>query len=367
MEYFPPVMNMARFFALQDQWDVSVCTNRNQLGRQDFSSSSVTLIRGSFPTGKRGIKRIFSYLSFHLKSLDHLLTSRPDVILYIEPHSALPVFLSRLIRRKGRLFIHYHEYHRPDDFDKPGMRMARWCNHLEKAWLYPVADWISQTNEDRLKLFLKDHPGIDPSRTGVLPNYPPASWWSGRNKAWQEVKAGDEPIRMVYVGALSRADTFIEEVVTWIVNLASPAVTLDIFSFNMHEETRTYLKNVANERIRLHEGGVDYDDLPDLLREYHVGLILYRGNTPNYVYNASNKLFEYLACGLDVIYPRQMKGVKPYARSSSKPRVIECDFERIDIFSYTLDGRELLPPAQTTVTCESVLAGLEKAMLQVVS
>lgn len=358
VEYFPPAINTARYFAEKARWEVAVCTNRNHLGRQDFSHPSVNLVRGSFPTGKRGLLRITSYLSFHFKSLIHLLKFKPEVILYIEPHSALPVFLSRFFWRKSLLFIHYHEYHRPGDFKHPGMRVARLCNFLERRWLYPAASWISQTNQDRLQLFLDDNPDVGASKARLLPNYPPSSWWTGCNRAWSQP---GEPVRMVYVGALSRADTFIEDVVTWVMRSSTPA-TLDIFSYNMHSEARSYLQSVACGKIRFHEEGVNYDDLSGLLRGFHVGLILYKGNTPNYIFNASNKLFEYLACGLDVIYPKQMKGVKPYATMTQQPRVIECDFENMDEFAFRLEGRMILPKGQCPVTCELALASLERAM-----
>ena len=301
VEDFPPAMNMARYFAEQPGWDVSLCTNRNHLGRREFLHEALEVVRGIFPSGTSGIRRLLAYGSFHVKSFVHLLKKRPDVILYIEPHSAFPVFLSRLFTRRPRIFIHYHEYHSPEEFQKPGMRMARWFHSLEKSRLYPVAQWISQTNESRMKLFHEGNPEIDVSKMAVLPNFPPASWWDGENRAWTLETA---PLRLVYVGALSRVDTFIEEAVAWIKEMGPTEATLDIYSYNLHGETRAWLNRVADDQIRFHDQGIAYDELPQVLRRFHVGLILYKGNTPNYVHNASNKLFEYLSCGLDVIYPK---------------------------------------------------------------
>ena len=246
---------------------------------------------------------------------------------------------------------------------KPGMRLARICNKLEKLFLYSRARWISQTNESRLKLFLADQPGIDRSCASLLPNYPPLAWWGEENRAWRDVRTGRETIRMVYVGALSRAETFIGDVVESVKNQSIEIITLDIYSYNLHEETRKYLREVANEQIRFHESGVNYSDLPSLLKGFHVGLILYKGNTQNYVHNATNKLFEYLACGLDVIFPKQMEGVKSYATKTSKPRVIECDFDGLEGFPYNLEGRQELPFANLIYNCETELDRLEKAMM----
>ncbi len=361
IEYFPPAVNMVKYFSGKNEWAVSVCTNWNHLGREDFSDSLVEMVRGTFPTGRSGLNRIFAYLSFHLKSFFHILKNKPDFILYIEPHSAFPVFLSRLVFRRALIFIHYHEYHSPEEFLKPGMRMAKWFHGIEKKWLYPTASWISQTNGDRLRMFLQDNPGVDVDKATVLPNYPSASWWSGKNKAWEGNNVA-EFTRLVYVGALSRVDTFIEEIVNW-VKSKTPRFTLDIYCYNLHPETRSYLRQATDGQVRFHEQGIPYEDLPGLLRTFHAGLILYKGNTPNYVHNASNKLFEYLACGLDVIYPNQMEGVKPFRTGTSRPRVIECDFENLSSFSYTVQNRQMLPPVSEQYDCESELGRLEQSML----
>jgi hypothetical protein len=238
------------------------------------------------------------------------------------------------------------------------MRMAGWFHRLEKSRLYPEANWISQTNETRMKLFLDDNSEIQPSQAAVLPNYPPSAWWNGENRAWSGLQPV-APIRFVYVGALSRADTFIEEAVSWIRGLGSEKATLDIFSYNLQAETRCWLRSVAGDGIRFHEEGIPYDDLPQRLRDFHAGLILYKGNTPNYIHNASNKLFEYLACGLDVLYPRQMEGVAPYACGDRRPRVIERDFYDRQEFSYSVQGRQQLPPMEERYCCETELARLE--------
>jgi hypothetical protein len=283
--------------------------------------------------------------------------------MYIEPHSALPVFLARFIIRRSHLIIHYHEYHSPDEFERPGMRMAKWFYRLEKRWLYPAAKWISQTNAMRLDLFLQDNPEVNSSKAVEMPNYPPAAWWEGENAAWGDGRHCTQGLRFVYVGALSRADTYIEEAVSLIRSMG-PQASLDIYSYNFHEEARPYLLSIEDAQIRFHDEGVDYDELPRYLRNYHVGLILYRGNTPNYVHNASNKLFEYLACDLDVIYPKEMEGVKPYANTAVRPRVIECDFANMSGFAYRREGRQKLPSRHRTYCCEAELARLERAMLE---
>lgn len=51
---------------------------------------------------------------------------------------------------------------------------------------------------------------------------------------------------------------------------------------------------------------IDYYELPKELIKYDIGLVLYKGHIPNYIYNVPNKVYEYLACGLQVWYSKDL-------------------------------------------------------------
>jgi len=78
---------------------------------------------------------------------------------------------------------------------------------------------------------------------------------------------------------------------------------------------------------------VPYKDLGALLSGYDIGVILYRAVTDNYIFNAPNKLFEYLACGLDVWYPKEMQGIHAYD-SEDTPKVKRLDYGKLENYSF---------------------------------
>lgn len=337
VERFPPAFNLVRTLESIGSFRILLATTSDRRRQMAFSSD-VAVRRTPFPTGTTGrILRLLRYIQFPLLVFVRLVRFRPDCILYYEPHSALPVCMYVLFFPRCRIFAHYHEYHSPEEFLCRGMRFARVCHWAEKQFLYRRLEWLSQTNEARLQLFLRDHPGFRVRICHELPNFPPSSW--GEQDHVQRLKPRI-PLRLVYVGALSVVDTFIAEVARWISVVPEGMVLLDIYTTNIDREARSVLSQLRSERIRVFDEGVAYDDLPALLREYDVGLILYRGNTLNYIHNAPNKLFEYLACGLDVWFPRQMDGVKRFARTNECPRVIEVDFERLLELGPSLVGGE---------------------------
>jgi hypothetical protein len=366
VELYPPTINLVRYFSGNGRWKVSVHSSANHLGRPGMDVEGVRILRSAAPGKRKAIGKVLAYLSFYLGVWVELVRGKPDVILQVEPQSAPPVAFYRIIRRSVAVFVHHHEYHDPHQFLRPGMLPARFGHFLETRLIFPRARWISHTNAERLALFHKDHPGLPGERLHILPNYPPAAWTRNGMRADRHNRNGK--LRFVYIGSLSLDDTYLEAFIEWLRSQPDGAASLDIYAYNFKPSVRSYLDRIDLSCIRFYPEGMAYDSLPECLANYDVGLLLYRANTTNYRYNASNKLFEYLACGLDVIYPEQMRGVPPYVQRGTIPRVIEWDFENLPA-----DGLQQLRAARSAApsrkyeTAESVLIDLEDSMIRSLS
>ena len=359
-------MNLLNYFSGLECCHVAVCSTHNDRGLAEYSNPSVEFSRIQFPNRRLSrFRRLLAFLKFPLLALWKMLRFRPDVVLYIEPHSSFAAMLFGLVNSRQKLFIHNHEYCEPDHFRVPGMRLVAFYHWFEKRRLYPRAEWISQTNADRVRMFCDDHPHVRRSKLHVLPNLPPASWPKTTQLSW--ISNPQDTLKLLYVGSVSLHDTFIAELVEWLRRQPDGQFSLDVYSTNCDAAAEDFLNRSAGPNLRFHAQGIPYEKLPDVLPGYHVGLILYRGNTRNYIYNESNKLFEYLACGLDVWYPRQMLGIKPHARSDVAPRVIEMDFERLDEMPVSqLRSRSGLRFEPFSRRCEDVLSELKQAMTEAV-
>ncbi|MEI7702702.1 MAG: hypothetical protein WCK86_23100 [Planctomycetia bacterium] len=362
LEQFPPAQNLLRFLAGQEQVSVSCLSTKNDRGYPDFFVDGCAMSRRAFPNSRMGkLRRLWLFLSFPIWVFLKLRRLKPEVVLYLEPHSAPGVFLYSVLHPRCRIFIHYHEYRELSHYRERGNLVARVARRLEQHWLYRRAEWISHTNSDRVDLFLQDVPGVAPEKMRVLPNYPPANWLGKHAAAWP---GEGKPLRLFYAGAASFRDTWIREVCEWVLTQDAAEVTLDLMINNSDRETRDWLESIRCDQIGVNTIGIDYTQLPDLLSNFHVGLILYRGTTRNYVYNAPNKLFETLVCGLDVWYPSCMLGVKPYQRTDVVPRVLETDFEQLDRLDLpSRRSRAGLKEAPWTTTCEEPLGKLLQQML----
>lgn len=363
LEQYPPVTNLLNYFSGLEDCQVAVCSTYNDRGLAQYANSSVEFSRTQFPSrGLSRFRRLLAFLKFPMLALWKLICFRPNVVIYIEPHSSFPAVLFRLVNGQHKLFIHSHEYCEPDHFRVPGMRLVAFYHWFEKRYLYPRAEWISQTNADRVRMFCDDHPDVHRSKLHVLPNLPPASWRKTTELKW--IAHPQDTLKLLYVGAVSLHDTFIAELVEWLRRQPHGQFSLDVYSTNCDRTAQDFLHSSAAPNLRFHSEGIPYETLPDVLPEFHVGLILYKANTTNYVYNETNKLFEYLACGLDVWYPRQMLGIKPHSRTDVAPRVIEIDFERLDELPVSqLRVRAGLKCESFDRRCEDVLSELKESMM----
>lgn len=361
LERFPPAQNLLRVAADDRRFCWQCCTTFEDGAGARFEVDSVRIRRTGFPLGRLArLRRLWRFLVFPLMCLWVSIRHRPQVVLYYEPHSALAAFLTLLVSPRARLLIHYHEYREPAHYRDRGNLLARVGFWLESLWLFRRAAWISHTNADRCRLFLQDCPAVDSRILRSLPNYPPACW-AARARQVRTGRSG--AVRLVYVGAVSLHDTYIREVIRWVKSRPADELTLDLIVHSMDARTAEFLQAEQCASVRVVFGGVPYDQLPEILAEFDVGLIIYRCTTTNYVYNAPNKLFEYLVCGLGVLYPQQMLGVAACRQAAAGQRVRSVCYEQIDSLDPACLPRGTVAAEDVDCTSESVYGPLLEACL----
>lgn len=319
IENYPPVQNLLKVATVRDEWAVIHCMTTK--GKEDelvFKHKVNVKRAGKSRSGK--FRLWLSYISFSLIGLIQLILKRPSLILYYETISVFPVFLYKRLFNKGvKVCIHYHEY--VSQREVAALPKIEKLFHSFEPFLYQNCVWISQTNETRLHKFLKDE-NIEFQNEihHSLPNFPSRSW-AKENISWKK----GEPIKMVYVGySLTAEGSYLKELID-MLNATELNIELNLYCF----ELNPFVKNLAGKhgKLRVNIGdSMPYQTIPDVLKRHHIGLILYKAKTENYIHNAPNKLFEYLSCGLDVWYPKEMLGIHPYD-SAVEPRVIRLDFK----------------------------------------
>lgn len=327
LEFYPPIQNLLSVMKNSEMnKDILVIsTTQTKLDSYNLNSESITISRINTYSSNR-LNRLLRHFHFYILSLYKLIRYRPGTVLYFESISAFPAIVYKLFFKKKRLLVHYHEYTTKEEYNN-GMLLVKW-NHFLECRYYSKFSWISHTNPDRLKLFLKDIKIDYPLKIEVMPNYPTENWINMSISFFSEMEANkSKPVRLVYIGALSFEDTYIKEICKYVLK-NKDKYRLDIYAFTVSIDVRNYL-NELNTHVISFNGSVNYKDIPKLLSQYQIGLILYKGNVPNFIFNAPNKLFEYLNNGLDLWFPEEMKGCAEFI-SMESPKVIPVNFNAID-------------------------------------
>jgi hypothetical protein len=328
IEYYPPATNALTIFSGRKSWQVRAWTTRNARGAAAWTHNGIEIRRPFHAAPDRPfLQRMAGYTNWHLRTALELARWKPDAILAVEPHSMLAVWLYfELLGGSAKLFVHHHEYYAPEDYTRPGMRLLAVSRRIERDSLWRRTVWVSETNDQRLKLLLKDNPSIRQDAARVLPNYPPQEWIERASDAGSS--RTDARTRLIYLGSASLEDTFIREVAEWVASRPSD-FSLHVTGNNVAASVWAFIRKLAAPNITIDTDGAAYERLPEVLSQFDVGLILYKGNTLNFVYNVPNKAIEYLACGLEVWYPREMTGMREFREDHGEFRIEEIDFTRL--------------------------------------
>lgn len=327
IEKYPPVLNLLRYISsnIKGGAQVTVITTLQPGTFVEDELPGIQIKRVVEWEKRSRVQRIFFYWQFHIRALKLLKKLKPHAVLYYETFSAgAPCLYKKWVDPKCKLYIHYHEYTSRQEYQQ-GIILNRWMHSLERM-MYKSTAWISHTNTVRMRLFLQDIGIGNGPNTHILPNYPPAIW---HKRARSTKRYVGTRIGFVYVGALSLHTMYTKEMALFIQSHPDEFYW-DIYSDNHDEKVLDFLKELNAPNI-FFKKSIRYDSLPSVLPSYDIGVILYKGDTFNFRYNAPNKFFEYITCGLNVCYPLTMEGMKTYEQQHTKPWVLGIDFNNIVI------------------------------------
>jgi hypothetical protein len=355
---YPPVYNLARYLALKGV-AVKLLTGKRKESSKGLENYGVKVIEVGMDKGS-SVGNYVGYLFFYARALVEMMKTPKVPLIYFESISSIPVVLYfRLFPFATRsLAIHYHEYFDKEEHQRQSF-LERLGRKLEPV-LFKRARWISHTNQDRLNFFSEEFKGIEKTTLRTMPNYPPASWLSDVHAKHER---DNTKVKLVYVGSVSLEKLFLKELVEWL-RLHNGNVVCDVYTKYMDANVLRYIQSHPSEVI-CYKGSLQYDQLPEVLSQYDVGLVLYNGiASSNFVYNAPNKLFEYLACGLDVWFSSTLLSSYVYQTKDTYPKVIKVDFANLAEFDYKMAlQKEGLSYKKSPFVMESVYEVLYKIVI----
>lgn len=317
IDIYPPIINLARFLS---ERGIKVALYSAYECGVTFNSNVDVITPGEISRlGRRWLSAIY----FYLRVFVGLIRTSSD-LMYFESLSCPPIwfYLFWFSNSKRRVLAHFHEYFSVEEYAQQSF-LERWGRRLERKVFHKYV-WISHTNSDRLSFFQKEYPALSPKNLRVMPNYPPLSWL--RNP--ELIKTGKT--KLIYVGSMSFASFYLRELIDLLL-LMEGKLSCDFYSLNAQDSEIDFINSLPNH-IATFKGSVPYDELPKILPQYHVGIVMYKINSNNMIFNAPNKLFEYLACGLDVWFSDTLLSSYKYETKDTYPKVVKVNFGNLLAF-----------------------------------
>ena len=279
IERYPPATNVAEHLK-SIRMDVKVVSTK--VGNTPASRGLITKL-----------KLMWELTKFHLAAFVALTFESFDLVIAYEHLSILPIHWTQKINPSQRLWLHFHEYTSPAEIACAGAFSSHCWKHVPAV--VDRSDFTSHTNGWRLNQF-RSNMGLNAlteKRFGCLPNTPPQAWLDRTPKQWNSPAPTKRPLRLVYHGALHPDTTYIERLCE-LLDEGNGELTLDVF-------TNDNIDDFSTAHMNVHRS-VPYMDLPMVLTEFDLGLIIYRGIIPNHKFSQPNKLWEYLGCKLSLIH-----------------------------------------------------------------
>lgn len=323
LEIYPPVINLGVFLSKfsDPNINITILTTFPELKIDSVEIDNIKVIRfkGIEPNNSK-FEKAARYFKIYFSMFIYLIKVKPTVVLYFETLSSLPILLYKKIFKNVSVFIHYHELVTKEEL-MDGRSLNKFLNIAEEK-LYLKAAWISHTNIHRLELFHTEFPFLKGSVLKAMPNYPSSSWLKAPKQAL-DIKQ-DNVTKLVHIGALSLKGMYLEKVLKHFGD--NPSYSITFYSHKFTEEVNELISNYNNCSIK---GSIAYQDIPTLKGLYDVGLVLYNGSSLNFTYNAPNKIFEYLALGLDVWCSDKLITARDYQISETFPKMVMVDYTNL--------------------------------------
>lgn len=240
---------------------------------------------------KEGFKKKIETFFFFTWTLIKLnKRKRPQTVLLFDYIPTLSWFMCTLLVQKKKPLVWYHN-HDVAELGKIRKYSISWfAKKAEASLLKRGIDLFTLPSQERLVHFNTD------AKTMVLPNYPSIAFYGKFSKP----ECPELKIKLLYQGTISEGHG-LKEITQFIAKK-------DHIELHLAGPDRSVLvpdiESAAGENKVFYHGKLPYNELPKLTTSCHIGIAI---NEPNGIIyrtggTASNKIYEYAACGLPILY-----------------------------------------------------------------
>ena len=300
-EAYPPTLNAIS--ELSDCFNhITVVHRPHMTGNWNYPSNVKAVASGKHVSSINQekaslLKKILFFSQFTGLLFSTCLKKKPITILVYDSISLLAYYLIRPFLRKHKVWYHNHDVNELSAIRKYSIGWFA-AKHEQKAFKY--LDIFSLPTDERLKYFpVSELKG----QYFFIPNYPAKRFYS----PFYKQKQPDQPVRIIFQGSIGPYHG-IEEIIPLLKETISGYHLELVLKGPCRDEYRDlYIRLAEEHQVKdklVFIGVTPYKEVPVASSSCHIGIgILAKQDIMNNTLGtASNKLYEYAAVGLPVIY-----------------------------------------------------------------
>jgi hypothetical protein len=278
------------------------------------------------------LKKIFFHLQFVIKLFRLIISKKYDTILVYDYLPMLSLYLvSPFLSKKVKLWYHNHD---PVFLKDVKIYSIGWFAIHAQNKLMKRLDFFSLPAIERLNYFSIS----EKTKVFIIPNYPAKKRYGVIDTTIKNYNN----IHLVYQGTIGEGHGL--EAINKVINSSDQMADYRLTVIgNIIEEFKLKLEQLNLNRYINYLGFVPYHKLPSITAQSHIGIAV---NIPSEVIyqtggTASNKIYEYAACGLPILYfdhphYREYLGQFKWAFATdlSKESIENCIIEIMNNYDY---------------------------------
>lgn len=304
-EAYPPTLNAVN--ELSGSFDAIRIVHRPHLKGDWKYPANVTAIPSGRPISAEDQQRaslprkIFFFLQFVLSLLKQSWIKRPRVILL---YDAYALFAYRLIRPllPFRHILWYHN-HDISEIGRERKFSIGWFACKNEKKIFDDIDIFTLPSSERLAYFPMD---VFKGAYFIVPNYPSLKFYGSYYKANRSL----DSIKLIFQGRIGEGHG-LEEIIPLLASPVSGKQVSLVLKGHCDERYKQSLIDRAKaadvEDKLTFIGFTPYEEVPKLASGCHVGIGIFAKKEVMHVTlgTASNKLYEYAALGLPILYSKE--------------------------------------------------------------
>lgn len=301
-EAYPPTLNAVQ--ELSKCFEHITIVHRPHLkGSWKYSENVKAVASGSFVTGAQQerasvTKKVLFFRKFMADLLRAIRSEHASVVLLYDVHA---LFAYRMIRPLiGGKHIAWYHNHDVSELERERKYSIGWFACKTEKKIFKELGIFTLPTADRLRYFPMD---TFKGKHFVVPNYPSLHFYG----SFYKTKIPNDVVRLIFQGRIGEGHGF-EEIIPLLAQTVSGRQLQLVLKGYCDEDYKQRLLELAGEHKVIDKlvfaGFTAYEEVPKLSASCHIGIGIFAKHETMHITlgTASNKLYEYAAVGLPILY-----------------------------------------------------------------